>query len=417
MTFRQAEEYLLGLELFGMRFGLDRMRRLMTVLGLPQRRFESIHVVGTNGKSSTVRFTAAILARHGLRTGSYTSPHLRSFRERIEVGEAPVSEQDFAAAVEQAAHAAALVDRTADPEDRVTQFEALTAAAYQELARREVEVAVVEAGLGGRYDATNVIPSRVQVLTGIDLEHTRWLGPRLEDIAEEKLAVVRDGATLVMPPDLDEAATGVAERVARERGARLVLARPGADDGLDLRAAGHFQHGNFALAAAAAEAFLGRALDPGAVSAAASETRVAGRMDVVGEDPLTVYDGAHNPSGTEALVASLDDVLGERRPRVAVIGVLDDKDAAAMLRALLPQFDQVVFTRSANPRSLSPATLVSLAEKLAPAVTAEAAADPPAAVERARALAGSGGAVIATGSIYLIADLLRDEGDARASTL
>ena len=144
MTFRQAEEYLLGLELFGMRFGLDRMRRLMTVLGLPQQRFESIHVVGTNGKSSTARFAAAILERHGLRTGSYTSPHLRSFRERIEVGEAPVSEQDFAAAVEQAAHAAALVDRTADPEDLVTQFEALTAAAYQELARRDVEVAVVE---------------------------------------------------------------------------------------------------------------------------------------------------------------------------------------------------------------------------------------------------------------------------------
>ncbi len=417
MTFRQAEEYLLGLELFGMRFGLDRMRRLMTVLGLPQRRFESIHVVGTNGKSSTVRFAAAILARHGLRTGSYTSPHLRSFRERIEVGEAPVSEQEFAAAVEQAAHAAALVDRTADPEDLVTQFEALTAAAYQELARREVEVAVVEAGLGGRYDATNVIPSRVQVLTGIDLEHTRWLGPRLEDIAEEKLAVVRDGATLVVPPDLDPAATAVAERVAGERGARLVLARSAEDAGLDLRAAGGFQRGNFALAAAAAEAYLGRALDPAAVTAAARETRVAGRMDVVGQDPLTVYDGAHNPSGIDALVASLDAVLGERRPRVAVIGVLEDKDAAAMLRTLLPRFDRVVFTRSANPRALSPATLVSLAEKLAPDVTAEAAPDPHAAVERARAVAGPGGAVIATGSIYLIADLLREDRDARASTL
>ena len=417
MTFRQAEEYLLGLELFGMRFGLDRMHRLMTVLGLPQRRFESIHVVGTNGKSSTVRFTAAILARHGLRTGSYTSPHLRSFRERVEVGEAPVSEQDFAAAVEQAAHAAGLVDRTADPDDVVTQFEALTAAAYHELARQEVEVAVVEAGLGGRYDATNVIPSRVQVLTGIDLEHTRWLGPRLEDIAEEKLAVVKDGATLVVPPDLDPAAMAVAERVAGERRARLVAARPAGDADLDLRAAGGFQRANFALAAAAAEAFLGRALDTAGVAAAARETRVAGRMDVVGQEPLTVYDGAHNPSGVDALVASLDDVLGERRPRVAVIGVLDDKDAAAMLRALLPRFERVVFTRSANPRALSPATLVSLAEKLAPAVTAEAAADPHSALERARGLAGPGGAVIATGSIDLIADLLREDRDARASTL
>ena len=238
MTFRQAEEYLLGLELFGMRFGLDRMHKLMTVLDLPQRRFESIHVVGTNGKSSTARFCAAILARHGIRTGSYTSPHLRSFRERIEVGESPVSEAAFAAAVERAAHAAALVDRTAAADDHVTQFEALTAAAYHELARQGVEVAVVEAGLGGRYDATSVIPSRVQVLTGIGLEHTRWLGPRIEDIAEEKLAVVRDEATLVTRPDLDPAARVVAERVVRERGARLVHADPDAASGLELRAEG-----------------------------------------------------------------------------------------------------------------------------------------------------------------------------------
>src|SRR5687767_11055912 len=128
MNARQAEEYLLGLELFGMRFGLDRMHRLMTVLGSPQRRFDSIHVVGSNGKSSTVRFAAAILERHGVRTGSYTSPHLRSFRERIEVGEEPVSGADFGAAVERAAHAAELVNRGASEDDHVTQFEALTAA-------------------------------------------------------------------------------------------------------------------------------------------------------------------------------------------------------------------------------------------------------------------------------------------------
>jgi dihydrofolate synthase/folylpolyglutamate synthase len=198
MTFEQAEEYLLSLELFGMRFGLDRMRRLMTVLGLPQRRFASVHVVGSNGKSSTVRFCAAILERHGLRTGSYTSPHLRSFRERIEVGEEPVPERDFAAAVTRVAQAAELVNRTAEPDDEVTQFEALTAAAYHELARRGVEVAVIEAGLGGRFDATNVIPSKVQVLTSVSLEHTRWLGPTLRDIAGEKLAVVHDYSTVVV---------------------------------------------------------------------------------------------------------------------------------------------------------------------------------------------------------------------------
>ena len=201
MTFREAEDHLLGLELFGMQFGLDRMHQLMTALGLPQRRFASIHVVGSNGKSSTVRFISAILQREGLRTGSYTSPHLASFRERIEVGEQPVSEERFAAAVE----------RTVDVVDDTTQFEAMTAAAYHELAAREVEVAVIEAGLGGRYDATNVIPSKVAVLTGVGLEHTRWLGPTITDIAKEKLAVVNDHSTLVIPSDLHPDALEVAE--------------------------------------------------------------------------------------------------------------------------------------------------------------------------------------------------------------
>jgi dihydrofolate synthase / folylpolyglutamate synthase len=413
VTFRQAEEYLLSLELFGMRFGLDRMHRLMTVLGLPQRRFASIHIVGTNGKSSTVRFCAAILERHGLRTGSYTSPHLGSFRERIEVAEEPVPEADFAAAVARAAQAAELVDRTAEPDDAVTQFEALTAAAYHELARRGVEVAVVEAGLGGRFDATNVIPSKVQVLTSVGLEHTRWLGPTLSDIAAEKLAVVGDHGTLVAG-ELDPESLAVAERVVRDRSATFVTADR--DPGVGLRAPGRFQRGNFALAAAAAEAFLGRPLDRVALEAAAAETTIPGRVEIVSTAPLTVYDGAHNPAGAHALAESLDDVLGERRPRVAVVGVLEDKDAAAMLGELLPHVDLAVYTRSKNPRSLSPATLASLAEKL-DGPPAETVADPRQAVAHARSLAGPGGSVLATGSIYLIADLVRADPSARASSI
>ena len=412
MNFEQAEEYLLSLELFGMRFGLDRMHRLMTVLGLPQRRFASIHVVGSNGKSSTARFCAAILERHGLATGSYTSPHLRSFRERIEVGEEPVSEADFAAAVTRAAEAAQMVNRTAEADDHVTQFEALTAAAYHELARRGVEVAVVEAGLGGRFDATNVIPSKVQVLTSVSLEHTRWLGPTLADIAGEKLAVVRDHSTLVvgdLPPDV----LALAEETASVRHADLVEAQPFP---AALRAAGGFQHVNFGLAAAAAEAFLGRRLEDGALKSAAAETVVPGRLEVVDRAPLTLFDGAHNPSGAGALAASLADVFGARRPRVGVIGVLEDKDAAGMLETLLPHFDTVVFTRPINPRSLSPATLVTLAEKLGGPL-AETVREPRAALSRARQLAGRDGAVLATGSIYLIADLVREDADARASTL
>ncbi len=395
-----------------MRFGLDRMRRLMTVLGLPQRRFASVHVVGSNGKSSTARFCAAILERHGLRTGSYTSPHLRSFRERIEVGEEPVSEADFAAAVTRAAQAAELVNRTAEPDDHVTQFEALTAAAYHELARRGVEVAVIEAGLGGRFDATNVIPSKVQVLTSVSLEHTRWLGPTLTDIAREKLAVVHDYGTLVVG-ELDPEVRIAAERTAASRHSRVVTAEP---IDIPLHAAGRFQHVNFGLAAAAAEAFLGRPLEDGALKEAASQTVVPGRLEPVDERPLTLFDGAHNPSGARALADSLPDVVGSRRPRVAVIGVLEDKDAAGMLESLLPHFDRVVFTRPANPRSLSPATLVTLAEKLGgPPV--ETVAGPQAALARARELAGPEGAVLATGSIYLVADLVREDADARASTL
>jgi dihydrofolate synthase/folylpolyglutamate synthase len=417
VNYAQAEAYLLDLELFGMRFGLDRMHKLMTVLGMPQRRFASIHVVGSNGKSSTVRMIAAVLERHGLRTGTYTSPHLRSFAERIEVGEEPVPDSDFAAAVTRVAHAAALVNRTAAPDDRVTQFEALTAAAYHELARRGVEVAVVEAGLGGRWDATNVIPSKVQVVTSIGLEHTRWLGPTLADIASEKLDVVRDHATVVVGP-LPAEAEAVAEQVAAERHATLVHAP------LDVgpvpgRALGRFQRQNFAVARAAAEAFLG-SLDERAVAAAAAEVVVAGRLELVsgnpeGGGPLVFHDGAHNPAGAEALAEALPEVVGDRR-LVAVIGVLDDKDAAAMLSAILPLADAAVFTRTSNPRSLPPATLEALAAQVG-GPPSECVADPRAALERARELAGPGGAVIATGSIYLIADLVREPTATRVSSL
>jgi len=411
MNQSQAEAYLLDLELFGMRFGLDRMHKLMTALDSPQRRFESVHVVGSNGKSSTVRMIAAILERHGIRTGAYTSPHLRSFAERIEVDGRPVSGDEFAAAVTKVAHAVEMVNRHLDADDQVTQFEALTAAAYWELARRGVEVAVIEAGLGGRYDATNVIPSKVQVLTNVGLEHTRWLGPTISDIAEEKLAVVPDGGCLVTG-ELHPDAEAVAQRVVRERGARLV--RAPAAPAEHLRALGSFQRRNFALARAAGEAFLGE-LEERAVERAAAEVEIPGRLQAVGQDPLVLYDGAHNPAGAEALAAALPEVVGDR-PLVGVIGVLDDKDAAGMLRALLPRCSRVVFTRSRNPRSLSPGTLASLAAKLG-GPPSEAAPDPAAAVARARELAGPGGAVIATGSIYLIADLVRDPAIARASTL
>jgi dihydrofolate synthase / folylpolyglutamate synthase len=414
VTPEEAERYILSRELFGMRFGLDRMRRLMTAMDNPQLRFESIHVVGTNGKSSTVRMTAAILRRHGLRTGSYLSPHLVSFAERIRVEDADLTPAEFAFAVQRAAHAAELVDRSLVGDDRVTQFELLTAAAYSELARQGVDVGVIEAGLGGRYDATNVIPSRVQVLTSVGLEHTRWLGPTITAIATEKLDVVRPGGTLVLGHGLHPDAVAVAEQVAAERGAHIV--RAGADPGVALTALGAYQRRNFALARAAAEAYLGE-LEVAAVATAAAEILVPGRLQVIDEAPVTLLDGAHNPEGMAALAEALEDPFAAgRTPVVAVVSILDDKDAAGMLATLLPKCDALVLTASQNPRALPPPTLGSLAGQLG-GPPCEVIRAPRAALERAREIAGPDGLVVATGSIYLVADLLRPAGAGRASML
>ncbi len=343
--------------------------------------------------------------RTRLRTGAFLSPHLTSFAERIRVGEADLAPEAFGAAVQRAAAAAAKVDRTLEPGDRVTQFELVTAAALAELARQEVDVAVVEAGLGGRHDATNVLGAPVVVLTNVGLEHTRWLGPTVSDIAREKLAVVRaggDGVTLVLGPVDAEV-----EALARETGARIVRPEP-------LDALAGYQRTNFTVAAAAARAHLGR-LDPALVAEVAGRVTVPGRMQVVAERPLTIYDGAHNPSGVEALVAALPEALGGR-PLVAVVSILDDKDAAGMLRALAGKTSTAVFTSTTNARALSPATLASLWAQVGGGAS-EIAADPHAALARAQALAGVDGAVLAAGSIYLVADLLAEPGRRRASAL
>ena len=411
-TAARAEEHLLGLELFGMRFGLERMRRLLTALGSPQERFAAIHVVGTNGKSSTVRMTAALLEAHGVRAGAFLSPHLTSFAERIRIGDVDLEPDAFGAAVERAASAAAKVDRGLEEGDRVTQFEVLTAAAFDELARRDVEVAVVEAGLGGRHDATGVLRAPIVVLTNVGLEHTRWLGPTIADIAREKLAVVRPAATLVVGE-----ADAEVEQLARATGARIV--RPDDERASQGRAHGAsppagaelpgYQRTNFAVACAAAREQLG-ALDPAVVRDVAGWITVPGRLQVVGERPLTVLDGAHNASGVAALAAALPE-----RPFVAVVAILDDKDAGAMLAALRPRCDAFVCTAAPNPRALPSATLASLAQQLG--AEAEIVPEPHAALARARELAGPDGAVVATGSIYLVAELLSAPGSRRASAL
>jgi dihydrofolate synthase/folylpolyglutamate synthase len=403
----RAERHLRSLELFGMRFGLDRVRRMMTALDSPQRRFHTVHVVGTNGKTSTTRMAAAILERHGLRTGAYLSPHLVAYVERVQVGERDLSGPAFATAVARAAWAAERVNRTLAADDHVTQFELLTAAAFWALAEEGVEVAVVEAGLGGRYDATAVVESAVTVLTTVGLEHTRWLGPTVRDIAAEKLAVLRPGSTLALGADLHLDALALARATAAEREARLVQVSAEEVAAAPLAA---FQRRNFALARVAAEAYLagvGIALDEGAVRSAARETVVRGRVQVVAQDPLTVLDGAHNPDAARALAESLREVV--KGPLALVMGVLEDKDAASMLATLLPLSTRAWFTAPPSSRALSPAALQSLARQLG-FEAAECEPNPRRALELAQAWARArpGAAVLATGSIYLVGDLLAE---------
>jgi dihydrofolate synthase/folylpolyglutamate synthase len=344
------------------RFGLERMRELLSSLGDPQRRYPAIHVVGTNGKSSTTLMSAALLAANGLSVGATVSPHVRGWAERIQVDGEEVDLERALARVRP--HAAG-----------ATQFEVLIAAALAEFAAREVDVAVVEAGLGGRHDATNVLAAGTVVLTNVGLDHTEVLGSTRAEIAAEKLAVVSPGATVVLgEPEW--------ESLAREAGAAAVLC--GADS-------------NLALAQAAAEQFLGKPVDP----APARALRLPGRLERRSERPLELWDGAHNLAGIDYLRARLP-----ARSFTIVTSILADKQAAAMLEALAGVGETLVATASENPRALPAEELARLAEPHFARV--EALPSPARALARARALAGPDGAVLVTGSLYLLAELSRD---------
>jgi dihydrofolate synthase / folylpolyglutamate synthase len=341
-------------------FGLERITAVLADLGNPQLRYPSIHVVGTNGKSTVTRTTEALLAEHGVAVGAYLSPHVHGWSERIRVrGE----EADFETAI-------ARVRAHAERHD-ATQFEVVTAAALAEFAEAGVDVAVVEAGLGGRHDATNVLRSPVQVVTNVSLDHTEVLGTTREAIAAEKLAVVQPGATVVLgEPEWED--------LARANGAELVVV------------AGR---SNLALAMAAAEAFLGRPVS-GHV-----DVQLPGRLERRGEDPLEIWDGAHNLGGIGYVLPRLPSAR-----YVVVASILADKDVDGMLAALSALGDRLVATSSSNSRALSAA---DLAERARPYFNQiEAVEEPGEALAHARALRQP---VFVTGSLYLLADLAKDE--------
>lgn len=405
-----SDAYLDSLEAIGWRLGLERMHKLTTALGMPQHRFASIHVVGTNGKSSVTRMTAALLEAHGVSAGACLSPHTAHWSERTLIHGEEIGAAAWARAVETVARAAEGVNRTLEESDAVTQFEAATAATFVALAGARVKAGVIEAGLGGRLDATNTIPSRVTVLTSIGLDHTDWLGETELEIAAEKLAVLRDQTTLVLGRVSAEVAE-LAERTAAQHGARLVRAPEDPGPELRLLASGGFQRRNFALARTAAEVFLGE-LDPERVAAVAATVAIPGRLEQIGERPPTYIDAAHNPDGVAALAEALPAVVAGRRV-VGCLAVLADKDAAAMARALAPALERAVCTELPSAalaahgrpgaRSHPAAELVAACE--AAGLPAEAEPDFSAALRRGTELAAAPpeGALLIAGSHYGIA--------------
>ena len=385
------------------------MQTLSTLLGLPQHRFASIHVVGTNGKSSVTRMIAALLEAHGVASGACVSPHVARWSERVLVRGREIDPSAFATAVERAAQAAETVNRNLEEGETVTQFELATAAAFVALATAHVEAAAVEAGLGGRLDATNTIPSKVTVLTSIGLDHTQWLGDTEEQIAAEKLAVLRDHSTLVLG-QVSPAVGALAQRTARQRGANLIVAPEDPGPEVSLRAPGRFQRRNFALACAATEAFLGE-LSPERMEAVAAELEISGRLERLGGDPPALLDVAHNPASAAALAEALPEVAAGR-PVVACLAMLSDKDAAAIVAALAPVLTSAVCTelppQLIGARGMPGATSRPAAELVGicrvAGLAAEGEPDFREAILRGRELAAKmGGVLLVTGSHYVLA--------------
>ena len=412
---------------------LDRVAAVMELLGDPQRSFRVIHLTGTNGKTSTTRMIEALCREHGLRTGRFTSPHLHSMRERIAVDGEPVSADVLVQTWDEVAPIIDLVDArsAADGGPRMTFFEVLVVLAYAVFADAPVDVAVVEVGMGGRWDATNVADGDVAVVTPIDIDHTHFLGSTVEEIATEKAGIVKPGAVLVtaaQDPAVAEILTERVEQVSASRyaadehfgvvsrevalGGQLLGFRglAGDYDEVFLPLHGEHQAANAALALVAVEAFLGggeRRLDPDVVRSGFAAVTSPGRLEVVRRSPTILVDAAHNPHGAAALRDALADAFSFAR-LVGIVAIFADKDAGAMLELLEPALDHVVVTRNSSPRSMNVARLGEIAAGIFGADRVSVVPALPDAIEEAVTLAeadGLGGGVVATGSVVTAADV------------
>ncbi len=398
---------------------LDRMRALMELLGDPQEAYPSVHITGTNGKGSTAAMTAALFGAQGLSVGIYTSPNLSRVNERIARNGEPIDDGALTEVLESLARLEQMLD------GRPTRFELLTAAALAWFADEAVDVAVVEVGLGGRWDSTNVVDADVAVLTNVSFDHTEVLGPTLEDIARDKSGIFKAGSRVVIgEPDptllaqLSRAADegGAAETWVRGRdfactanrmavGGRLLdLQTPGGRYGeVLLPLPGAHQGENASCALAAVEAFFGSPLAEEVVESAFAAVRVPGRLEVIGRHPLVMVDGAHNVAGMIVLARSLVEEFEVPGETTAVVGMLAGREPAAMLDALLTAgVRSVVACAPRSPRALPADVVAAAAGDLGMEVTV--VPDPGEAATRAVHGAGPDDRVVVCGSLYVVAD-------------
>ncbi len=418
-------EYVNGLERLGMHLGLERVTQLVEALGSPHKAYKTIHVVGTNGKSSTTRFISALLEAQGVRVGAYVSPHLVSLAERQMVNSVPSTDEEFCDVVSRVRPVVEGLNKTFAEGDQLTQFEVLTAAAFLYFEEQGCEVAVIEAGLGGRLDATSVVSSEVQVLTTIGREHTELLGDTESAILREKAAVIpRDGCVAAgfLSPDLKAELKDICAGQRAEcrflGDDFVVLADPraatfdvfglyGCYTDLSLKLLGSYQRANAALAVAAVELFNRAELDGQIVRAALAGTRVPGRLEIISTQPLCIFDGSHNPPGMAETMHSLDQIL-ERRRLIAVVSVLKDKEALEMMKHLVPRCDIMFATQSASARAMSADELATIIVSAGKGPEVFVDADPRSAMISAYRLATSNQVILVTGSLTLISDLKRE---------
>ena len=414
----EAVGYYHSLERFGIRPGLERIRALCALLGDPQKRFACVHVAGTNGKGSTCTELASILTAAGYQTGLYTSPYVIEFRERIRLNGEMIPWEALCRVTQTVKTA---IETLAEQDVAVTEFEAVTAAAFLYYAECGCDIVVLETGLGGRFDATNVVEAPLcSVITSVSLDHTKILGDTVEQIAAEKCGIIKPGCPVVtgaeqLPPVLD-----VIRRTAKQQGSELMIAEAaelvqkrsditGADvrwQGVELHVpfCGAHQICNTALVLNAVKVLRreGYRIDDGQIAKGLSAASIPARIEIINRSPLVILDGSHNDGSTAALANALMEYLPGKRI-LAVMGMMADKDCEKALEHLLPLFSKVIAVRPSNPRSMGAEHFRDLV--LQKGVAAQAAASPEEGVREAIRQLDGYDALVACGSLYLAADI------------